>query len=530
MRVIDRAFIYQRRNFPKLMTLFLLIFILGTLMAGAITIRGAIEGMAERNRLRYPAVATLVWNHEAYLLEHSLTGSQLPGEGWQLPDLEMINAIGGLEGVRDFDIALETHLFDHGFKLPEIFINPEDFPEGVTWDDVTNSSRIMGGNSSDDALVMRGIHNPQLVDEAGGLITLTQGRYLTGWEIETGAPVVILSEALAAANGWDIGTRISLERIVRDRRLHSDPLLEDNILASKHLELEIVGLFQNQVQVSHHDPVIFFPEGGPGMWLRLMERTEIDQRLYTPLSIAVGLNLFVEETIWEHQAFPLGAHVDTPPSVDEIAWQSIFVMEDSHLTEEFIQQAATLLPDFWEVRDLSASYLSLVEAVSSTFWIATAISGGGIVMAIIISGLLIILSLKDRQKEIAIYLALGERRAKVFFQLIGETIAIFTLAVLTAFAAGNALARSLSQHIIRQELTAAIDLDPLAYTDGIPFYLTFFMPNRLSLEESLALFQVSLSGRELALFSGSFLLVLAAILLIAFVFVWFNKPKSELTG
>ncbi len=83
---------------------------------------------------------------------------------------------------------------------------------------------------------------------------------------------------------------------------------------------------------------------------------------------------------------------------------------------------------------------------------------GGLILA-----LLILLSVRERRKEMGILMAMGEKRSKLMGQLLVETFAIAAVAFLITYATGGMTSQFMTDQLLNREVTEAASS---ATTDG----------------------------------------------------------------
>ena len=102
MNVFNRAFVSIKRNIWKSITLFSLLFLLSSLMVGAILTRSSIHATDENLRAQLPAVATIPESHFIQL------------------DPQVIRQVGDLPYVRAFDYSFTTILNSRELEMVQL--------------------------------------------------------------------------------------------------------------------------------------------------------------------------------------------------------------------------------------------------------------------------------------------------------------------------------------------------------------------------------------------------------------------------
>jgi putative ABC transport system permease protein len=120
---------------------------------------------------------------------------------------------------------------------------------------------------------------------------------------------------------------------------------------------------------------------------------------------------------------------------------------------------------------------------------------------LLVLGLLITLFLRERKHEMGVYLALGEKRKNIIFQILTEVVVISSIAIVISLFIGNLLADHLSQRMIRNEMIVNAtpqNFDMGSLNDlnrmGFGFWMTH--------EEMLEAYSVSLDAPTVFIFFG----------------------------
>ena len=460
MNNLKRAFISLSRQPIKSGIFLLLVFILGVLIAGAISVNHAIMHTNHNLRNRMPAVAMIQYSH---FLDSD------PDENWRIyqetgewPEpvfepltREVFHEISNLEQVRYFDYFHTAHSNIIAYGL-------EQWWDEYGWDE----NRIkydfgvelnIGGVATVDALEMR-----------ADFIELIAGRGFTEEEllVEEGPFPTLIAAGFAEVNGLSVGSVfdsrvINYEWIEFESDWSSwwdiDPTSEPTLGAT--FPLEVIGIF---------DPILGslpYEDYSTGVAHRMNQQQAslLQHRIYVS-------NLVAQEMITE--VFK-GSSEDYASSRIMNYFYHIFILNDPHDFEDFAY-AVQQIPgnnDYWRAIDYSSGFEHLSVAMIHLQDIADMILLGAIIATIGIISLLVLLFLSDRKHEIGVYLALGSKKKSIVFQIIFEIITLSIIGMTCALFVGNHMARNLSQEMLENELansmtiqhTQGLDLERLGY-------------------------------------------------------------------
>ncbi|WP_214846815.1 ABC transporter permease [Exiguobacterium sp. s193] len=136
----------------------------------------------------------------------------------------------------------------------------------------------------------------------------------------------------------------------------------------------------------------------------------------------------------------------------------VYSLKDPSEIEAFKKEATTVSSLDWETFTLDANDaayqkmvgpIEQVAAFSKSVVYLVSIAGG------LILALLILLSVRERRKEMGILLAMGEKRPKLMGQLLVETFAIAAVAFLVTYATGGMTSQFMTDQLLNREVTEA---------------------------------------------------------------------------
>jgi len=509
MNIFKRSVINITRQPVKSIILCLLIFILGTALSGAISVRNAIITTEESLMLRIAPVSTIGFIGT----EHAAT---------MQPTREEISAVGNLPYVRTYDFTLRVNFMSQNLLMPDVDIDLDKIPSEhhgmIQW--LVQSPRVRGGSM--DEFHGRGVHNPEITDIATGLITLIDGRTFTQEEIDENAKVVVVSRELAEVNNLSTGSMIELENIAHDYRFMGrdgtgdfavDRSNEDFMVARQTLEFQVIGIFD----INHE----FVYEGTDhDLHPAIIQRIDLYSRFYMPSGVAAQMLNFVIDAMDDEML-----EVAMPNSDD--MFESIFVLYHPRDLETFSTYAKELLPESWGMRDSSGAFTPIIASMDTMLQIADGVQWVIAFASMVILTLVIALFLRDRRHEIGTYMALGDKKARVIIQILIEIGLIATVATTLALFAGNILSDTISRSMFEQQLTQQMQ-ESNHVVDVIPWELALFNPGEISIEETLEMYNIMLDVTTVFTFIG----VGSAVILVSTIIpIWYVvklEPKEIL--
>ena len=528
MNFIKRAFITVKRTPIKTLILLILIFLLGTLLSGAISIRQGIYKTEANIRTQIPPITTLFWDVLAAQESDGVIRDFV--SNWETPTREMIMEIGSLPYVLDYDFTTSSSLFSQELELAQLPINLELLPAEVDSElieDLQIRFRDMGAQVEMFSLI--GVNNPNTIDNQEGLISISSGRFFTQEELDSGAKVAVVSKEFAAANNLVIGSVIQLDNSVFDNIAIQEnaegffPLywhLEEFILGSQSYEFEIKGIFETEADFGYVGREFEVALNN------IYRHSQLINQIYIPGKVSEEIANFRSEVMleFEREFWGFGEAV----TVEDLERrQSLFVLNDSRDFGSFSEAASEILPEFWEVRDLSATFNYITNSMDTMLWIANQILWVTAIATILILSLLITLFLKDRKHEIGIYLALGEKKSKIISQILIEILTISTIAMTLSLVSGNIISHLISTTLLEQNILSQQEDSNFLDRETI-VELEMFNPGNMTIEEMMAAYDTSLDVQTAVMFFGISIVIIIISTAFPVYYILRLNPKKIL--
>ena len=296
-------------------------------------------------------------------------------------------------------------------------------------------------------LPIRGVNTANFEDLVNERIVVNQGRTFTKEELAQGSRVILLPENVRSAcsiisevkdemgkvigfncigeqNEVKLGDKISLFRIVEND--------EGIILKNEIVEYEIIGFYKT-LEVYEKNTFFYNEEVGSYIPANAViyeyERTN-------ELRNEVAGQLEKEELNQNHyHIHSISLKIDDPNQLDQFTQLCKHVFEEKNLTDLEYRSSA-------ETYEIIAGPVNSVSVIAMISLILTG------VISITILGLVTTLFLKERKKEIGIYMALGERKWKLITQIVLEVYLIGLLGITLSFHMGNMLGKTMGSMIM----------------------------------------------------------------------------------
>ena len=467
------------------------------MVAGGILVEQAIDNTMVNLRRAVPAVASVA------AIDHSVdTTSEIP-----MLNRETIHAVGALSHVSHFDYSVIYEVFGY-FSMYVL----DGLDMGVPRD--FNLFRLFG------------VSRPEVIYIENGMYELFEGRLFTEAEInpsdELSIAPILVSREFAELNGLSLGSTIDLFHHYFELPDGAN-LPEDGLAYLTTLEELWAHPYNNWIEFEYEFEIVGifnFTRSLRGRDWDLLNHQSMINLVFTPNWRADEMRRRRLESNIE-QADTLNVHhlVDSDP---EMLWREqelitpFWVLYDFAHVDDFVEQAnALLLPYYLEIEDLSGTFGGMITATDNLNTVVGRILWLGFGAIVIVLSLLIILYLRDRQYELGVYLALGEKKLKIILQLLTEVISVSLVGLIFAFAIGVVVSEEISLSMLRAELAA--NARDEHYWPSMIELVGF--GQEMTPEEMLEAFNVSLSVETTLLFFavGLGTVILSTIVPVAFI-------------
>ncbi|WP_078556314.1 ABC transporter permease [Bacillus alkalicellulosilyticus] len=492
MNFIKRGLLNITRKKGKSIILFAIIFILGNLIAGAISIQQATNSVEVTIKERMGTAATIEMDYQKYdEYMMGLSEEELMNFDYFFDSIgvDLIKQVGELKYVKYYDYSTSSYLASNQIKS----IQPDEM-EGFSYS--------IEGYVMDFRL--KGTNYAPILDFEEGKSQLVDGRVFTQEELENESTVAVISKKLAETNNLHVGDTFVLTNLVMDYSKE-----EEEIYSSRDIVLEIIGLFEpmNVDRESNN-------ARDDGMW-NYMD-TEIQNTIYVSNGIISSENSYSMEKMMELDK-------EYAEMMGDREYQDhftpMFILNSIDDVEAFKEEVMPLLPEFYTVRTATDQYDSISGPIKSMSKLSGYVLLVSVVASILIIGLVVLLFLRDRKRELGIYLSLGESRGRVVGQILIEVMIIALVGITLSLFTGHLLASGVSDTLMKND-SGSQPVEEVYYYSEIQ--------SDLSTTDVLDSYQISLSFTYILLFLGVGLATVLLSTIVPLIYIVRLNPKKIL--
>jgi putative ABC transport system permease protein len=533
MNFAKRAFLSLSRRVGKTTILFLVILILGNLIAATVAMRQAIDQSEALAKI------TLGANVSLGLDDQKLMAAWNAGEEPEIKGLkaELIEELGKFPQVKSYDYTLDVYLISKTLRGYEPPSSDSGGGGGVVMRADGSSSDINSG------MIIRGVHYAPIQAIEEGKLELVEGRVFTQQEIEQGTLVGLVSDKVAELNNIHLGDTVVLTNEIRDWSGNATATVvvngeeteatvpveadagENGVLVDSHdVVIEVIGIF---TLVSGNTEAA--PNDGKGAfnqdeWMAQMMESDTYNSIYAPIGVSQAEELFMMEGYNKVHQDEEGYE----PAAYEPWYTPIYVLNSVDDLASFEEAAEAALPEYYTVLSADSQFEQIAGPMKSIQRIVTITLIASVIAALVIVSLVVVLFLRDRRKEFGIYLSLGVRKPAIIGQVLIEVLVVALVALGIALVTGNLISGGLSQELVENQLIAA-QQDPygsvsISYTGGT----AGMMMGNLSLDDIIDNYKVGISLPYILTFLGLGVGVTVLSCIVPLLYVLRLKPKKIL--
>lgn len=494
MNFIKRAWLSLTRKKGKVIILFSVVFILGNLIAGAISVNQA-TGKVEKNiKKQLGAKATLDLDPNVY--EEALAnGGKLEIE--PLSE-ETIKKIGQSDQVKYYDYSKQ--IYGGGKEVKPFEVPRHD-----------ESSIAMSNSLKGMEFGLKGTQYAPVMDLKEGKSKLVEGRTFTEEEIEKGSRVGLISKKLAEENNLNVGDIFIFENNVFDV---SQGTMPESPVTSREVPIEIVGIFEPVEAAEKSES-----KDKQSDMVNSLMNTQLQNTLYVPNGVVSQEDQFQKE---EQEKLDPNANVGKNQTV------ASYILKNPESVETFKEENAAFVPKGYKITADADQYHSIAAPIKSMSKLSQYVLFASIFAALLIISLVVLLFLRDRKHEFGVYLSLGEKRSHILGQVIIEVIAVAALAIAFSIFSGNYLAKGISHSMIQSQVQAEMEKENASANGPLVMINGKESQSSISSEDMMKEYVVSLSPLYIISFVMISLATILTATIVPIVYLLRLNPKTIL--
>ncbi|EOL47636.1 ABC transporter permease [Enterococcus phoeniculicola] len=443
MNFLQRAISSVTRRKGKSIILFLVIFVLGNVIAGAIAIQQSTSNVEKDVKAKLGANATVEFDYDTFQKDHKDEDEATlvyPDN----PKLDVYEKVGKLSYVKYFDY--NTYSYFNSRKLKSFdYQSEENGDEG--------STRITG-NRGLEYFNLKGINYPKILDIEQKKISLVEGTVFSDKDVKDGASVAVVGKRFAEKNNLSLGDQLLITATNEDQLGFDSEGNEVEVkpedIKSVDYPVKIIGFFEPVK--SEKEP----KKNSDEYYNQMNSSTELENTIYLP-------NKTVSEYSKKQNELMFSGDDTMEGDMGEY-YSPAYILKNPGDTEAFKEEAEPLLPKYYVVRASSDQYDEIGGSMKKMGQISKYVVIISVIATLLIIGLVVLLFMRDRKHELGIYLSLGETRGKVMGQVLIELLIISALALVLSLVTGNLLGNMVSKSLMNSDLLQTTNDNMMYYS------------------------------------------------------------------
>ncbi len=530
MNFFQRAIKNVTRRLSKTILLMIAFFVIGNFVIIGLGVANATENAKTLTRQKMRAVVSFTIDYDAvWRYADSITDEDERNEFYNhYPQIKYADVMSLLEDNRvKAANALSNNQFWAGEGVDYVHLNNSAEENqgggGVMYEDGTTAVWIQ------PTFFGKGNFFPNMIEFIDGGYTISEGRFYTQEEIENNAPVVLISNALAAQNGFRIGDTFPLYIVSP-----SEVNLEDSYYANMGItmedvtvELEIIGLYEPGYHIT--------PDMSQYEWTSPSENP--DNMLLIPATTLYNMQLALNQKSFDYysQLYPEEEYYQDPanrPSAEKIAdigiYDTTLLLDDPLHVDDFIKDHSGNLRQFLKLDANNDEFKRLSKPLDTLNLYANFIVWLVVVNAIVIITLVTALTLKTREYEIGVLLSIGASKLKIIAQFFVELAIVAILGFTLSIVSGSLIASKVGETVLQyqiQESEVGEDGQYIPDNDYISIWDNNYTTD-VSLDDLISEYKVSVSPLIIGeIYVMGLGIVLISILIPSLMIMRFNPKK-----
>lgn len=428
MKFWQRALKSVTRRKGRSFILFLVIFILGNVIAGAVAIQQSTQNVEKETKKQMGAQATVEMDYEKFDKDQQKNPEKFEDDKWFTPPpTKELEAIGKLPYVKYYDMSISAFIGTNKFKA----YSPEE--GGVSY-----------GGGYKYGFNIKGVNRKEVVDLEEGIIKLESGETFTDKAIKDGENTVLISREVAEANNLSVGDQVAID--VTGEVFSEEMMSEDSEepatpeIATFDFPVKVGGIFS---VVKKENKEKSKDEGMDEEQWRAVEQINT---LYMPNELVKSLNKEQSQKIWKM------SEEDLALQESQDYYQVTYVLKSVDDVEAFREEANALISnEYYQVFASTDQYEQIAGGMKKLGTISKYVVIIAALATILIISLVVLLFLRDRKHELGIYLSLGESRTEIIGQIVVELLLTSIIALVLSLVTGNLLGGAVSNSLLQTD-------------------------------------------------------------------------------
>ena len=527
MKFISRAIKNVSRGLTKSILILTTFFLIGNFVIIGLGVSNASESAKTLARQGMRAVVAYEFDWKTFYddmdeIEDEDEANEFHEKHYKQVSQEIVDEIFKDERIKAAN-ALETDIV-YSVDFESVPVGNEDQNEifGVAAKDEIIDTMMPQQYSPN--IMLEGNYYENMIEFEDGKYTLKEGRLYTQEDVDSLAPVVLITDVLAEHNNLKVGDTITLNNY-NESDITANGWVSQEMYDFSMLELEIIGIFDNTDEIDKNSDEYDYmqPFMSPD---NIMVSTAklISTRRYE----AEVLNWEQSKELYKDDEYY--SNPENAPVIEDFmnVRDLILLLNDPLEVDSFVEEySAKNLAEYYVFDANNEQFKTLSKPLDTMSLFANMIVWLVIINAIVIISLVTALTLKTREYEIGVMLSIGVSKFKIIAQFFTELAVIAVIGFTLAVASGSMMSKSIGNSLLEYQITAS----EVEVEDDKDFYIyedSYF--SEITLDQMIAGYEVTIGPVIIAqIYLAGLAIVLLSILIPSLMIMRFN-PKRILTN
>ena len=512
MNFLNRAIKNITRVKSRSILLMITFFILGNLIIIGLGVSQAVtDAKAETRKSMRPVVSYEVDYRaadEAYMALE--TDEERNDFKWPRVTKQMVNDLVAMDD-RIVAVNYIQSLQIYGNGITPVEINTNNNGGGmIMYEDGTTATY------RDPDFLIKGNLFPDMIEFVEGGYVIVDGRMYTQEEIDNGSAVVLIEQALADVNGLHVGDTISIS-IYQDAELeyYGGYITKEDTT----IELEIIGIYDD---LSTLDPseMDYYPN-----------HMYPENTVLMPTSTYVKMQVALENKLLPYFVERYPEYYEQLEEFEEDDYyygNVVILLNDPLEVDAFLADNSDAIGEYFMFNANMENFNRISRPLDAMARFADILVGIIVVNALVIVTLITALTLKNREYEIGVLLAMGVTKVKVIAQMFVELVVVGVLGFTLAIGSGALVSGVIGDWMLEAQLSTEMQEETdnnYGYYWGETDYFT-----TVTADEMFSKYHVSVKPIMIVwIYAGGLGIIFLSVLVPGLMVMRYN-PKQILTN
>lgn len=485
MNYLNRAWRYVTRKLSKSILLGITFFMIGNLVLIGLGISDAAENAKTLTRQSMRAVVSYEVDFEKFwqYIDTLESDEERREASKNYPNIKQDVAmeIGKDERVKAINGLVTSTMYSTGF---------ENVPVGNEEKKNENNGMMTMADGSNYQYVEPNIFIqanfvPNMIEFEEGTYEIVDGRMYSQEDIDNANKVVVITKELAEMNGLTVGDSIVLSNTPEGQAQqyygNSEVITEE----LTKIELEIVGIYTTKNEVD--------PNSDNFDWMQPFESPK--NYVLMPSSVYAQFNYDISKALYDYDvAQGVVNEYMTEPNLEDFnsVNKIVYLLNDPLDVENFVDAHKSSIVEYQKLNANNDEFNKLAKPLDTLSFFANVIVWIVTLNAVVIISLVTALTLKTREFEIGVLLALGVSKVKVVMQLFVELLIIALLGFTLAVGSGSLLAGQVGDMVLDYQQSSTEEEITTNQNYYNPYDQNYF--TEVTQEQILSQYHVTISG------------------------------------